>query len=128
MRRCLKIKVSIIGFAWLVIFLHSAIPHNHTDDLCSSNYEIVHSDCPDIHDFCEDDGCLLTHSDSESKVCHFSTNPFLKAAIDYHFLSYSYSYILSPEESFVSYIICCESDILTPPLSGSLTLRGPPSA
>jgi len=97
MRKWLKIKAIVLSLAWLVIFLHEAIPHNHSNHQESSCHSIVHSSDPGNNH--TDDEINYTqavsggdetspgwhgikarhsHNHHESTVCHFSANLFSK--------------------------------------------------
>ena len=97
MRKWLTIKASVLSLAWLVIFLHDAIPHNHSSHPGASCHNIIHaadsqgnpaedrelysaavSGTENGH--AEGEGIVAhrSHHHHSSNVCHFSTNLFSK--------------------------------------------------
>lgn len=70
MRKALKIKAYTILLAWLVIFAHNVIPHNHADEnsVCISNYTGFHQSGTGN----PSGAAVLTNEPAEGAVCHLS--------------------------------------------------------
>lgn len=138
MRKAINLKVFVMVVAWMVIFLHDAIPHNHNNSPEHSCHTVMHSSGPESdlvsskHDHAEHITALYTifadisHSHDEPVVCHFSTGPYqgqlfeMSAAVltDNHF-----SFFL--QKTVETVVPTPISPVIAPPLRLSL-LRGPP--
>ena len=129
MRKQIKTKAFLIGIAWMLIFLHGVIPHNHSDDICHYNNDIIHSDSGDGVNQENDNTVWLSQSDNHlhANICHFSTNLFLKITPDHFFTTSSVPEITSVRFHITTTAAFIESDWNRPPLITSRTLRAPPS-
>jgi hypothetical protein len=69
-RRAVKIKAYFILIAWMTIFIHNVIPHNHIEDnfTCCSN--IVHKSVGNNND--QITTARLLSQPEEQTVCHAS--------------------------------------------------------
>jgi hypothetical protein len=75
LRKALKIKTFTVLLAWLVIFAHSIIPHNHLQEHYDELRSLIHytehvQECPQIKDI------ISTNQPDNEKVCHFGENLF----------------------------------------------------
>jgi hypothetical protein len=74
-------KAVPVGVAWLIIFMHGVIPHNHHQEHASGCVEIYHC-CHEGDHETENTGntaeTVTGSADSEEKhfICHFNTAPF----------------------------------------------------
>ncbi|MCD4770176.1 MAG: hypothetical protein K8R35_08420 [Bacteroidales bacterium] len=129
MRKNIKTKVSLIGIAWMLIFLHGIIPHNHSDDISHLNNNIIHNESGDDVNPEDDNTVLLSHPDNHlhGNVCHFSTNLFFRFAPDHFFITTSVPDITSVRFHVIATVASIESYFIRPPLITSRTLRAPPS-
>ena len=84
MRRRTLISAIFISAAWLIIFLHAVIPHNHHDEHaigCRSVYHCCHDSHDSDHDVnaINNDGLKISdesfHSDDSHFICHFTAGP-----------------------------------------------------
>jgi len=74
LRKGLTIKASVLLLAWLVIFFHNIIPHNHIYDSTQNCNNLVHSSFPCTSD---NDGSLKFENERPGlQVCHLSNSPF----------------------------------------------------
>jgi len=126
LRKAYKIKALIIFIAWLIIFAHSVIPHNHLLDSFKGHYA-------PFHEFAEGaDNCNMPSNferqPEETKVCHFSNflfkqfnqdNVLISATSEAHFYYAGLS---------VSIHINRTEPFLIRPYYGSSSLRAPPAA
>jgi hypothetical protein len=75
LKKGIKIKTFTVLLAWLVLFAHSIVPHNHLQEQ-NCGFKSF------IHDFClvvGTDKCELnigTPGTDNEKVCHFTNNLF----------------------------------------------------
>ncbi len=128
MRKNIKTKVSLIGIAWMLIFLHAIIPHNHSDDICHLNNNIIHSESGDNVNTENDNTVWLSQpGNHHGNICHFSTNLFLKVIPDHLFTISSVPDITSVRFNIITTVTHIESYCNGPPLITSRTLRAPPS-
>jgi hypothetical protein len=72
MRKSIKIKSITIFLAWLVIFAHSIIPHNHHQDQFDYLKGFIHF----VADNCEEQSPVLTNDFDHVKSCQFTNNLF----------------------------------------------------
>ena len=86
MRKAIKIKVYVMVLAWMVIFLHDAIPHNHDNSPDHNCHAVIHSvepgsdlisSIPDQVEHITGLYLILTggsHNHNPHFICHFSTS------------------------------------------------------
>jgi hypothetical protein len=75
LRKSIKIKTFVVFLAWLVIFAHSIIPHNHIqEDSCESKNPI-HNVNHLVDNKLQNLSISTPVSDSD-KVCHYNYNLF----------------------------------------------------
>ena len=126
MRRAVKIKAYLISIAWLVIFAHGVIPHNHVTDDSDGCYELVHSINADHYD-CNMPSKFESHP-GETNVCHYSNFLFSQFSQDNLLIStYSYDHFY-PARLSITIIINKSDPFFIIPYFGSSALRAPPSA
>lgn len=138
MRKAVNLKVFVMVMAWMVIFLHDAIPHNHINSPDHSCHAVIHSVGPDSdlisakHDQAEHIAGLYTifidksHSHGQPFVCHFSTGPYQGQLLDMSaaILTDNPFYLFS-QKIVIAVVPATVSPVIRPPLRLSL-LRGPP--
>jgi hypothetical protein len=125
LRKALKIKSSIIFLAWLVIFAHSLIPHNHLQEYYKELNNMIHlfghaADCEDYKVTLES---LTTENEN---VCHLSENLFHNSGCEGIFLtSENITHITRFIESGIAYYFD-KNKIITGFNLYSNSLRAPP--
>ncbi|MBE0676707.1 MAG: hypothetical protein IH591_18775 [Bacteroidales bacterium] len=75
MTQKLKINALPVAVAWLIIFFHGAIPHNHHqehDSGCKSVYHCCHDSLTPHTENSFDD----TGNSNQHFICHFNAGPF----------------------------------------------------
>jgi len=147
MREWLKIKASVLSLAWLVLFLHDAIPHNHSNHPEASCHNLVHGIEITYQSSGEESGKLLSFTDEfkngeseehgmlvnishdhrSSKVCHFSANLFTKHSPVSLTAFIPGSFVSLCEGNLVEYIILPVESGYSPPDNEWSPKRGPPS-
>ena len=82
MRRWIKTKASVLCLAWLIIFLHDVIPHNHNDHQGEGCHTLIHA--TESNEAADGTTRNISHSHhhESSRVCHFSTNLFTKHSLE----------------------------------------------
>jgi hypothetical protein len=128
MRKNIKIKASIIALSWMLLFMHEAIPHNHSHNICQDSIaaELNHLCNSDCHS--DIDLRHFSNSDRSEVECHFSVDLFPGVSYDYFVPSRTISGLTNSEALLVRLSDSFKSDIPGPPLIDSITLRGPPQA
>lgn len=127
MRRWIKAKAAVLCLAWLVLFLHDAIPHNHSDHPGAGCHTLVHATESDDTDRGIISHLFNSHQHDSSRVCHFSANLFTKHSLE-NFAAVVPTTIMavtcSKQIDFrVTRVVAYSS---ASPLSGA-SLRAPPS-
>ncbi|MGQ9620159.1 MAG: hypothetical protein ACUVTX_04155 [Bacteroidales bacterium] len=126
MNSLLKIKILTILFAWLIMFLHNIIPHNHVDEQPYYCHNLIHNISRVNHNHGQETE-LNARSDNQSKVCHFSPvfcHPqyFGEQTILTSLSSFEISFTDISEK----FHIPDQDEICNPFLKGSHLLRAPP--
>lgn len=124
MRKAIKIKTLIISLAWIVIFAHSIIPHNHHSEYLKGCHNIIHN--VTIFSHCSDKTLHIDKKPSEGKVCHFS-------GLIYHHLN-SDNLVFPAEKEVYILPVITEGSVLihkstlffSDPYLGNSSLRAPP--
>lgn len=75
MKKGIKIKVLTVFMAWVVIFLHSVIPHQHQHDTYSEIKSIVHFTSSE-HNNSQILNSLGIHDSDHDNVCRYADNLF----------------------------------------------------
>ena len=95
MRYAVKIKCGVLLLAWMVIFLHSIVPHHHHSHHPDCHY-VVHKAAiqHEHHDDCDHEATdfplyqAAQNSETET-ICHFDTSLFQNFHIDNFFVAES---------------------------------------
>ena len=124
MRKWLKIKASVLGIAWLVIFLHDAIPHNHNNGICG----VLTHEQPAASSQGEHNAAFnAAHHHNNRDECNFSANLFTKHSVDN-------IVAVTGEPGFKIYLSACCNDPVsytftcpTSPVITGCSLRAPPA-
>ena len=144
MRKWLKIKAVVLSLAWLVIFLHDAIPHNHNNHQDSSCHSIVHAEDSDHSeeevpgnytdfektwdDGSSGSGVISGHNSNhhDTRICHFSTTLFSKHSTDgINAVIFEYNVPLVTDSMVVSFMFSTETSYPTEDPERR-SQRGPP--
>ena len=126
LRKAVKIKSFTIFLAWIVIFAHSIIPHNHLSDNFEGCHELIHevnagnSSC-DIH-------FHFNKLPEEVGVCHFSNFLFNQLGQDQVLFSTIRKDYFVPVVLTDSVLVNKSELFLFRPYYGSSSLRAPPAA
>ncbi len=112
--------------AWMTIFMHNVIPHNHVEDTLTGCHDIVHTTSSEKNDCGKSD--RYESLPGEEMVCHAS-------AFLYHNFSHENLITCSPQElnlnplRIADTIVPCEDQsYYSDHPGGSLLFRAPPSA
>lgn len=126
MRKALKIKTFTLLVAWLVIFAHSIIPHNHHDDNCLLADRICQDSTSPI-DY-QTNSVLVEHHPDDQKICHISSLLFQNFNPENLFPYFEGQIVSIPD--FVTGKICIHSgnSFISPHRISSVAFRAPPSA
>lgn len=148
MNKLRRLSGLLVTFAFVLTFVHAAIPHHHHGDIvcfsvrCHNDCVCEHHDdgehdctcsfghCQHHHPLHNEDNCILTmpfivdldHHDLSSQL-----------AIDYatHYLANNFTIpnewvLASPMETSESFYFCCDDALPNSPTRESYALRGPP--
>jgi hypothetical protein len=125
LRKAIKIKAFTIFSAWLVIFAHSIIPHNHLPENSTACNELFHEIST------SDDDCNIASrfesQPGEIRVCHFSNFLFNQFNQDNILVSTEREAYISPLLLPEALTVNKTESFISIPYHGSSTLRGPPS-
>ncbi len=125
MRKAVKIKAAAVFIAWLVIFTHSIIPHNHPQDNNNSCYQLFHEATPD------ENGCDIASKfesrPDEVNVCRFSNFLFNQLNQDNLMISNNRGPHYYPVFLALSASTYNEGNYISQPYYGTAPLRAPPS-
>lgn len=70
MKRAIKIKAYVMLLAWLTIFAHNVIPHNHIEDNMAICHSLVHNTPSDCNNAGSKENYL--NQPGDITVCHIS--------------------------------------------------------
>jgi hypothetical protein len=70
LRRALKIKAYTLLLAWIVIFAHNVIPHNHSDEYTTCSHQIIN--CNDDRSNLAERTVTIQNRPAGDTVCHLS--------------------------------------------------------
>jgi hypothetical protein len=125
LRRALKLKAYIFLIAWLTIFAHNVIPHNHADENFSVCNELSHNLVPCPSD--EDKSIKFDNVHSDQEVCHLSNFLFHNFSPE-AFLAYSQRKInFNPECKGTKIFSGGDHSYISDHLKGTTCLRAPPA-
>lgn len=120
--------------AWLVIFVHGVIPHNHNDHRDAHCHSILHHDCSDDKDntFADNHHYHLTTAgddyDHSSVICHFTSELVNNAGQDHVFIQQTSLYLDSLPLIVCQYISEFKCSRINDPAYRLMPLRAPPLA
>lgn len=126
MRRAIKIKTSILLLAWLVIFAHSIIPHNHIDDTCSPAGRMPQGSTASI-DF-QSKSVQVEPQPADHKICHISSLLFQNFNPENLFPYFSGQIVFMPVFITGKIYIHSGNSFISPHQISSVAFRAPPSA
>jgi hypothetical protein len=69
-RKALKLKTYLMLVAWMMIFMHNIIPHNHIDDNITGCHDVIQKTAPDNNKSDVTKG--FTNQPCDVTVCHIS--------------------------------------------------------
>ncbi len=125
LRKALKLKACIFLIAWLTIFAHNVIPHNHDDDNFPVCNELSHNSVPTQSD--RDIFIKIDNVHSDQKVCHLSNFLFHNLSTE-AFLAYSQRDIdFNPESRRSGIFYDSNHSLISDHFKGTTCLRAPPA-
>jgi len=126
LRKALKIKALVLLTAWMMIFAHNVVPHNHQDDCTIGCNQLVHKISPDENGF--SNLYKFRSQPEEVRVCHISGFLFQQFSPDN-------SYFVDESEPGLSPSVISKDNLppynqvfVSEPATGSSSLRAPPVA
>ncbi len=126
MRKALKIKALVAFTAWMLIFAHNIIPHNHLNENVTGCYELVHKTNPDEND-CS--GLHKIKSQPEDiSVCHISSFLYQQFGQDNFYFGNDRIDILNPSNIEEVLFHTYKQEFVSDQTIGSTSLRAPPVA
>jgi len=112
--------------AWMTIFMHNVIPHNHVEDIPSGCHDIVHATATDKNDCGKSD--RIVNIPGEITVCHFSAFLFHNINHENLIAGSSQELILDPLRIGDTIFPCEDQSYISDNSGGSLLFRAPPTA
>lgn len=112
--------------AWMMIFAHNIIPHNHPDECVTGCHELVHKTNP-----VESDSDSLHKYKSQTEdisVCHISNFLFQQFSQDNFYFRYDSELSFNPSVIPVDFSFTSTQEFISDPVIGSTSLRAPPVA
>ena len=125
MNKGIKIKAYTILSAWLIIFMHAVIPHNHLEENSGGCHDLIHSIASDDKDC--NNSSEFKNQPEDVTICHFSNllfnhfneeNILISSTGEAHF----HQVVLT-----ISFLSDKTEIFLSEPYYGSSSLRAPPS-
>lgn len=127
--------------AWLVIFLHGVIPHNHNDHSLPGCHQVVHHEeshhedshhDSDTHDDCNNEQGIISNTYSSCEkhdaiTCHYVSNMFRIYHIDKVFINKTVCSSVETFHSVQNINNCFIIDTGSRPCYSLLPPRAPPS-
>lgn len=126
LRKGIKIKACSVFLAWMLIFVHNIIPHNHLQDNITGCHELVHSANPS-----EDDcsGPLKFKPEpGDINVCHISNLLYQQFSTDTFISCSDRSADNSTIDQTGIIIFITDEPFIRDSHYGFVPLRAPPSA
>jgi hypothetical protein len=125
-RKAVKIKAITVFLAWMVIFAHSIIPHNHLQDDINCCSELIHQTANGLNSC--DFSLKYENLPEETNVCHFSNLLFNHFGQDNLIITTNREPYYYPGFTSLSVIIHSPDNYFSEPYFGATSLRAPPSA
>jgi hypothetical protein len=126
LRRNLKIKAYTILVAWLMIFMHNIIPHNHLQENFTGSHQLVQSEFPDNSDTGRTTEFNIPLH--EISVCHISNFLYHNFNPD-HLIIHTIKDFNVGSVSLAGFIpIVTEQSFVSDHFYGSALFRAPPAA
>jgi len=126
LKKAVKIKTFTIFLAWIVIFAHNIIPHNHLSDNFEGCRELIHE--VNASKKVGDTHFQLKNLPEGVNSCHFSNILFNKLCQDNVLFSTSREDHIVPVTIISSVLVNKSELFLFRPFYGSSSLRAPPAA
>lgn len=124
MRKAIKIKVFILFVAWLTIFVHSIIPHNHIEENHGCQYLVHYSHETSVD---QDGSVKLLNQPENIKVCHLSGLLFQNPAPENLLLHTTGIVSILSYSPGITIIFDPVQNIITGISPSFVSLRAPPS-
>lgn len=126
MRKALKIKALVIFAAWMMIFAHSVIPHNHPDENINGCHELVHKTSPDENDV--NGPVKFKNQPEDIDVCHISNFLYHQFGQDNFFYGNYRDISFNPSTIAEHILSLYKQAFFSDHSVGSTSLRAPPVA
>lgn len=126
MRKLLKTKAYTILLAWLVIFVHSTIPHNHIYENIGGCRELIHNSNPGTDDPVRSLKAVTQPSDE--KVCHISNQLFSNFNHDNLIIHFVQDFIFNSESLIDPVLSITDQSYISDHFHGTTSFRAPPTA
>jgi hypothetical protein len=126
LRKAIKIKAYIFFFAWVMIFSHNIIPHNHFQEESTACYNLINN-TNHWSDDLSDLTTRLNESPNNETVCHISNilfNNFNPDNLIFNNTTYN-SISIVPVINLS--VILSEPSFISDYFNGSSSLRSPPA-
>jgi hypothetical protein len=125
-KRAVKIKAYLFLLAWIIIFAHGLIPHDHAEDLCNGGRGIS-TEC-DHHGSQSHSSAIAFNQPDNDKVCHLVNILFQNFSAD-NFLPFSAQETVSvPEGNPGKIYIHFSHSLIDQHCRSYLAFRAPPVA
>lgn len=126
MRNAIKIKALIVFAAWMTIFAHNVIPHNHIHENVTGCRELLHKTNPADYDH---DGTQKYKSQPEDiNVCHISGFLYHQFSQDNFWFENDRDFILNLSNIAEFILHTYKQEFVSDHTIGSTSLRAPPVA
>jgi hypothetical protein len=124
MRRAIKVKAFVLFMAWLTIFAHAIIPHNHIEDNPGC-HNLIHNS----HEASSDNDNSIKYSSQpdDIKVCHLSGFLFQNFTIDNLLLHKADNVSIIPVCREVKILFDPDPNIVIEISPSFVSFRAPPS-
>lgn len=126
MRRALKLKAYFILLAWMTIFVHNVIPHNHIEENVFGCHDLIHNS-PESRGV-DAKSPVFVSQPCEVTVCHVSNFLFHTFSQEDLFTSVSQIAALKPVGLQEEIIVFPEEKHASEHYPGCFLLRAPPAA
>ena len=126
LRRFLKIKAYSILIAWLTIFVHNAIPHNHIYENLTCCKELIHNSFHGNYNPVRSSDAITQSPDA--KICHVSTFLFSNFNHDNLIVHFSQDFIFNSDPLIDKVISVTEQSYISDHFHGTTSFRAPPVA